>query len=178
MTTHICGPLPHELPSTITETDIVVRFHRHPKPGERTDLLFYGYQEPLLELPEPRPKAVLVEDALEGSQLTYRTLGEADIPAIPYFFFMGARSGVKLTSVFECQGKRMVFPYLPLTGVLAIFWALRLDQDVHVHGMDLYAGQDQVNMHHLPPQREDVKGLIEQGKIKADERLKSALGLL
>lgn len=67
------------------------------------------------------------------------------------------------------------FPYVPITGLVAIQFALFWGAEkVIVAGMDFFEGKTQLGPHYLPPQRDLLKELIESGHVEMFQKEEGA----
>lgn len=79
---------------------------------------------------------------------------------------------------FQCGEVNLVFPFFPLTGVLAIYHALACGAaSVYVTGFDFYGGSvEWRNNHYLPPQLGALRHLVRtEPRFKPDAKLRELL---
>lgn len=181
----VCGPLP-EFGGPLFHVfagrgcNLTVTFHDH-HPEFEADIRYALYQAPF-KAPIPPVALFLDESVSQQSDSRYHAL-RALPQAHGYFFAVGGKlpdePEPNRHHVAIIDGKaELVFQYLPLTGVFAIFHLLHLGAaEVYATGMDFYGGKHEfIGRHWIPPQIADLRRLLEtEPRFSCDERLKAIL---
>lgn len=169
----VCGPLPHDEPEGF---DLTVGLHNY---GKGRDIRYVFWQEDLTDYPTEHLFLNLNVHGQASSRYHYAL---AQDWTTPYYFATGKAedNGNRHTLAMVNNEPCIMFPYLPLTGVFAIYHLLHLGAaEVHTRGMDFYGGEvDWRQSHYIPPQIDALAELARSDKrFKPDDRLSKVLPL-